>query len=100
MMLQCCIDAKRRRHKLVESTTTNYTVDNDEYFDANEDIDDDDDDDDSIKTVEMSDVDNVDRLPIGRLHPFENVKLLNRPDDAVYVPITQVSCNIMVVDYF
>uniref|UniRef100_A0A914VJ43 Rab3 GTPase-activating protein catalytic subunit n=1 Tax=Plectus sambesii TaxID=2011161 RepID=A0A914VJ43_9BILA len=73
MMLQCCIESKQKRHRSFEATTNfSDTMDEDDFFDA------------------IEDVDNVDLAePQGRLKPLMDLKLLNKPTVPLYIPVTQ-----------
>lgn len=80
MMLQCCIESKQRRHKLLDATTNfSDTMSDEEFYDANEDV----------EQMELAE-------PQGRLRQLIDLKLLNKPSISLYVPITQVSCLMLI----
>uniref|UniRef100_A0A914Y5P6 Rab3 GTPase-activating protein catalytic subunit n=1 Tax=Panagrolaimus superbus TaxID=310955 RepID=A0A914Y5P6_9BILA len=80
-MIQCCIDSRRKRHELFDQTK-NFSTHEDEFFDAPDEF--------SVnEETPLTLTDTVNFEPEGRLQKSETLKLLNRPEQPLYVPITQ-----------
>lgn len=62
----------------------------DEFFDANEEFMSDDEDANTKKAKIAASTD-ASREPIGRLHPLNDLTLLNYPEKPLFVPVTQVA---------
>jgi Rab3 GTPase-activating protein catalytic subunit len=77
-MLNCCIRKRVERQAYETKQQVNETNDDeeDEFFDCDDDLD---------SNVQKS------KSPEGRLKKFENLTLLNRPSEFMYVPCTQES---------
>uniref|UniRef100_A0AC35GML2 Rab3 GTPase-activating protein catalytic subunit n=1 Tax=Panagrolaimus sp. PS1159 TaxID=55785 RepID=A0AC35GML2_9BILA len=78
-MIQCCIDSRRKRHELYDQTK-NFSTHEDEFFDAPDEFD---------EETPLTATNTVNNEPEGRLQKSETLKLLNRPEQPLYIPITQ-----------
>ncbi|KHJ83211.1 hypothetical protein OESDEN_17092, partial [Oesophagostomum dentatum] len=95
-MLQCCIAAKRRRHELYDNAKD---FGGDEFFDAQSSQSEEDSSEgesgkgntvfSSSHGSSKSSRAQAEMEPLGRLHPFGEMRLLKHPDTLLYVPITQ-----------
>jgi Rab3 GTPase-activating protein catalytic subunit len=86
-MLNCCIK-KRVERQAYETKQQTLNDDDDENEDEEQFFDCDDDD---VTSTEQSSRPTKNVVPEGRLKKFDNLTLLNKPSESIYVPLTQES---------
>ncbi|CAD6188726.1 unnamed protein product [Caenorhabditis auriculariae] len=88
-LFEACIEAKKRRHLLLDSghvDTNDAGTDEDDFFDANSDVGSEPSD---PGKVEEKEEQRGPRPPVGRLHQLGKLCLIDNPEEKLYVPITQ-----------
>ena len=89
-MLNCCIK-KRVERQAYETKQQTLNDDGDENEDEEQFFDCDDDDVTSTEQSGTSKSGTKNAVPEGRLKKFDNLTLLNKPNESIYVPLTQES---------